>query len=156
MIGFKEAFEALKNGFYIRRESWPKNYYMLMENGRVISYVMNGMTAMATERRTKEERLFSFKDIDATDWIVYETNGDVRLSQKFDMKPLSDFDRECLMTIDDFAEDVKFGSITDYDGCGKWATKDMVTTGYSDNVVSMVNIAKAKKDGFTHVCWYNK
>ena len=156
MRGFSDAIEALNNGFFVRREVWPKNYYMVMENGRVISYIITGMTSRTLERSTRDERLFSLKDVEATDWIIYETKGELRVCEKYQMKPLTDFDRGCLMDIKEFMQDVKDGGFTDYDGFGKWATKDMVTVGYGDDVTSIIKIQQAIRDGFTHVCWYNK
>lgn len=67
---------------------------------------------------------------------------------------LSEFDSECLMTIDEYLESVENGSITDYDGYGVYVddngTQTMATDFDSDRIKAMKNL------GIRFVCWYNK
>lgn len=75
------------------------------------------------------------------------------LKETPEMKPFSDLDRKCLMTINEFKTHCKYGGIMNSDGVGYYAT---------DSEVSNIEaIPSAFMDGvirsdFTHVCWYNK
>lgn len=67
---------------------------------------------------------------------------------------LSEFDSECLMTIDEYLESVENGSITDYDGHGVYiddnGMRTMATDFDSRRIKAMKNL------GIRFVCWYNK
>lgn len=68
-------------------------------------------------------------------------------------------DPECgdLMTLEEFAEDVRNGCLMDYDGFGKWATATHVTnihvypSEYQD-----WPIPPKTEPPITHIVWYNK
>lgn len=66
--------------------------------------------------------------------------------QSANLKPLSKLDKECLMLVDEFEEDVKIGMLSSSDGVGYWATNDSVST---------INCFSSKPSWATHVCWYN-
>jgi hypothetical protein len=59
----------------------------------------------------------------------------------------------CLMTREEFMNDVETNSLIDYDGFGEFATETEV----SDIPVSPSEVKNIKwPDWATHVCWYNK
>lgn len=68
------------------------------------------------------------------------------------LKPLNDFDRECIMSIEEFIELVETGFITDYDGSGYYSDGEY-RYGSVDFYLSFLKNA-AKK--YKYVCWYNK
>lgn len=63
------------------------------------------------------------------------------------LKPLTDLDKDCLMTVEEFNDSEDSGLITIDDGDGYYATSDMV---------SDISCFNDKPDWATHVCWYNK
>jgi len=68
------------------------------------------------------------------------------------MTPL---DREscCFMQLREFVKACKSGEFIDYDGCGVYATEDMVT----DITVLPSEIMAGKiRDDYSYVAWYNK
>lgn len=69
-----------------------------------------------------------------------------------EMRPFSDLDRKCLMTINEFKSYCKCGGIMDSDGFGYYATDKEV----SNIEASPSTFAKGIiREDFTHVCWYN-
>ena len=73
------------------------------------------------------------------------------------VKELPDDPDYCdIIDIDTWYQEVKNGMFTDYDGNGHWVKDNMITSGWGDNVCSLTAIAEAKKEGVTHVCWFNK
>ena len=70
------------------------------------------------------------------------------------MSPQDKLDKECLMKFKDFKQGCEIGPMfTDYDGDGRYATKDEV----SDIYVNPSDITSGiyRKD-FDYICWYNK
>ena len=68
------------------------------------------------------------------------------------MRPFSDLDRKCLMTINEFKSYCKCGGIMDSDGFGYYATDKEV----SNIEASPSAFAKGIiREDFTHICWYN-
>ena len=70
-----------------------------------------------------------------------------------EMRPFSDLDRKCLMTINEFKSYCKCGGIMDSDGFGYYATDKEVS-----NIEASPNAFRQGiiREDFTHVCWYNK
>jgi len=64
------------------------------------------------------------------------------------MSPISEDDCE-LMTVAEFAEQVRLGGYNEYDGSGYYATATEVSEEYVD--LSAIDMTK-----YTHVAWYNK
>ena len=69
-----------------------------------------------------------------------------------EMRPFSDLDRKCLMTINEFKSYCKCGGIMDSDGFGYYATDKEVS-----NIEASPNAFRQGiiREDFTHVCWYN-
>ena len=63
------------------------------------------------------------------------------------LKELDDFDRECLMTAQEFLDGANTGFLTSDDGSGYWATEKMV---------SRLSCWSEKPEWATHACWFNK
>lgn len=57
----------------------------------------------------------------------------------------------CLMTIEDFIDDVNCGAITDYDGSGCYVSDDGIEVRPVDFDVKML-----KNSGYHFVTWYNR
>lgn len=70
-----------------------------------------------------------------------------------EMKPFSDLDRKCLMTIKEFKSHCDFGGIMDSDGFGYYATNNEVSNIEASPRAFVKGIIRPD---FTHVCWYNK
>lgn len=68
------------------------------------------------------------------------------------IKPLDDFDRECIMSIEEFMESVETGCITDYDGSGNYSDGEYRYGRVDFHPGFLKNTAKKYK----YVCWYNK
>ena len=68
------------------------------------------------------------------------------------LKPLSDFDRKCIMPIEEFIESVETGCITDYDGNGNYSDGEYRYGSVDFHPGFLKNAAKKYK----YVCWYNK
>jgi hypothetical protein len=75
------------------------------------------------------------------------------MKEKPKMEPLSDFDRDCLMTIEEFRGCCECYAITGSDGIGYYATDKEVS-----NIDAMPEafVSGNIRPDFTHVCWYNK
>ena len=71
----------------------------------------------------------------------------IQEDKRLGMKDISEFDRECLMTAEEFDQDADSGFLTSDDGSGYWAT---------DKKVSRVSCWSSQPEWATHVCWYNK
>lgn len=70
-------------------------------------------------------------------------------------EPHDDYDKECLMPVDEFLEGVKSGHFIDYDGSGHWATE----THHCEHRVCPSDISVLKRvppAWATHICWYNR
>ena len=70
-----------------------------------------------------------------------------------EMRPFSDLDRKCLMTINEFKSYCKCGGIMDSDGFGYYATDKEVSNIEASPSAFVKGIIR---EDFTHVCWYNK
>ena len=68
------------------------------------------------------------------------------------IKLLNDFDRECLIPIEEFIEEVRTGYITDYDGSGNYSDGEYRYGRVDLHPGFLKNAAKKYK----YVCWYNK
>lgn len=66
--------------------------------------------------------------------------------EKLGFEELSEFDRECIMSAEEFLEDKESGFLIPSDGTGYWATESMVSKVWCFN---------AQPEWATHVCWYN-
>ena len=69
-----------------------------------------------------------------------------------EMRPFSDLDRKCLMTINEFKSYCKCGGIMDSDGFGYYATDKEVSNIEARPSAFVKGIIR---EDFTHVCWYN-
>lgn len=70
-----------------------------------------------------------------------------------EMRPFNELDRKCLMTINEFKSNCRYGAFMDTDGVGYYATdKEVSNIEVSPNVFRYGVI----REDFTHVCWYNK
>ena len=69
------------------------------------------------------------------------------------MRPLEEWEKECLMTIEEFKECCEYGSITEDDGSGKYAMENEVSN-IDASPIAFVEGRIIPR--FTHVCWYNK
>jgi len=70
-----------------------------------------------------------------------------------EMKPFSDLDKKCLMTIKEFKSHCDCGGIMDSDGVGYYATNKEVSNIEASPRAFVKGIIRPD---FTHVCWYNK
>lgn len=70
-----------------------------------------------------------------------------------EMKPLSDFDKKCLMTIKEFKACCEIGGFINSDGFGYYATNKEVSN--IEALPSAFVNGQIRTD-FTHICWYNK
>ena len=70
-----------------------------------------------------------------------------------EMRPFNELDRECLMTINEFKSNCRYGAFMDSDGVGYYATDKEVS-----NIEASPNAFRQGiiREDFTHVCWYNK
>ena len=102
---------------------------------------------------------------DGNSWEMYRTkcqpywdDNDALYSVKAlkktpEMRPFSDLDRKCLMTINEFESYCKCGGIMDSDGFGHYATDKEVSNIEASPSAFVKGIIR---EDFTHVCWYNK
>ena len=69
------------------------------------------------------------------------------------MRPFDELDRECLMTINEFKSNCRYGAFMATDGVGYYATDKEVS-----NIEASPNAFRQGiiREDFTHVCWYNK
>ena len=75
------------------------------------------------------------------------------LKQTPKMRPIAEWEKECLIPIKEFEASCKFGAFTDSDGEGCYATETEVSDiEASPNAFVNGNI----RTDFSHVCWYNK
>ena len=81
---------------------------------------------------------------------LYTVNA---LKKTPEMRPFSDLDRKCLMTINEFKSDCECGGIMDSDGFGYYATDKEVSNIEANPSAFVKGIIR---EDFTHVCWYNK
>ena len=70
-----------------------------------------------------------------------------------EMRPLNDLDRKCLMTINEFKSNCRYGAFMDSDGVGYYATDKEVSNIEASPSAFVKGIIR---EDFTHVCWYNK
>ena len=66
-------------------------------------------------------------------------------------EPIPDYG--CLMTLEEFVEDVDCGCVIDYDGSGNYATKDKMSS--KPAIPSVIGAGIVDKS-FTHVVWFNR
>lgn len=69
------------------------------------------------------------------------------------MRPFNELDRECLMTINEFKSNCRYGAFMDSDGVGYYATDKEVSNIEASPSAFVKGIIR---EDFTHVCWYNK
>ena len=127
----------------------------------------NNLTLEEIESRIEEnnKKLKEISDADdGNSWDVYRTkcqpywdDNDALYTVKAlkktpEMRPFSDLDRKCLMTINEFKSYCKCGGIMDSDGFGYYAADKEV----SNIEASPSPFAKGIiREDFTHICWYN-
>ena len=70
-----------------------------------------------------------------------------------EMRPLNDLDRKCLMTINEFKSNCRYGAFMDSDGVGYYATDKEVSNIEANPSAFVKGIIR---EDFTHICWYNK
>ena len=70
-----------------------------------------------------------------------------------EMRPFNELDRECLMTINEFKSNCRYGAFMDTDGSGYYATDKEVSNIEASPSAFVKGIIR---EDFTHVCWYNK
>jgi hypothetical protein len=66
--------------------------------------------------------------------------------QEANLEEMSEFNRKCLMTAEDFETDHKSGFLLSCDGSGNWATEKMI---------SNISCFNTRPEWATHVCWFN-
>ena len=69
------------------------------------------------------------------------------------MRPFNELDRKCLMTINEFKSNCRYGAFMDSDGVGYYATDKEVSNIGANPSAFVKGIIR---EDFTHVCWYNK
>ena len=69
-----------------------------------------------------------------------------------EMRPFNELDRECLMTINEFKSNCRYGAFMDSDGVGYYATDKEVSNIEASPSAFVKGIIR---EDFTHVCWYN-
>ena len=69
------------------------------------------------------------------------------------MRPFNELDRECLMTINEFKSNCRYGIFMDSDGVGYYATDKEVSNIEASPSAFVKGIIR---EDFTHICWYNK
>ena len=69
------------------------------------------------------------------------------------MRPFNELDRECLMTINEFKSNCRYGTFMDSDGVGYYATDKEVSNIEASPSAFVKGIIR---EDFTHICWYNK
>ena len=69
------------------------------------------------------------------------------------MRPFDELDRECLMTINEFKSNCRYGTFMDSDGVGYYATDKEVSNIEASPSAFVKGIIR---EDFTHICWYNK
>ena len=69
------------------------------------------------------------------------------------MRPFNELDRECLMTINEFKSNCRYGVFMDSDGVGYYATDKEVSNIEASPSTFVKGIIR---EDFTHICWYNK
>ena len=70
-----------------------------------------------------------------------------------EMRPFNELDRKCLMTINEFKSNCRYGVFMDSDGVGYYATDKEVSNIEASPSAFVKGIIR---EDFTHVCWYNK
>lgn len=69
------------------------------------------------------------------------------------MRPFNELDRECLITINEFKSNCRYGTFMDSDGVGYYATDKEVSNIEASPSAFVKGIIR---EDFTHICWYNK
>jgi len=81
--------------------------------------------------------------------LIYNANISMH-----DYTMMDKLDVDCRMTLKEFIDCCKVGAITDSDGCGVYATEDMVI---SNLPISPTQVCKGwNRTDFKYICWYNK
>ena len=128
----------------------------------------NNLTLEEIESRIEEnnKKLKEISDADdGNSWVVYREkcqpywdDNDALYTVKAlkktpEMRPFSDLDRKCLMTINEFKSNCIYGAFMDTDGVGYYATDKEVS-----NIEASPNAFRQGiiREDFTHACWYNK
>ena len=70
-----------------------------------------------------------------------------------EMRPFNELDRKCLMTINEFKSNCRYGIFMDSDGVGYYATDKEVSNIEASPSAFVKGIIR---EDFTHICWYNK
>lgn len=76
-------------------------------------------------------------------------------NKKLKYSELTDLDKECKFSIEEFTSCVLCGGFTNYDGFGYYGLADSKSNIFVGFTVNEINFNKGKY-GFTHVYWYNK
>ena len=128
----------------------------------------NNLTLEEIESRIKENnrKLKEIWDTDnSSSWEVYREKCQPYWDEDYalctakalkktpEMRPFNELDRKCLMTINEFKSNCRYGAFMDTDGFGYYATDKEVS-----NIEASPNAFRYGiiREDFTHVCWYNK
>lgn len=99
----------------------------------------------------------AIKDLDKYEWAFDHKKTILEVFSKYisneNWRHMSNFDRECRMTLKDFLSLVKCYYIMPLDGFGYFATEDKVS---NISVFGNFNFSLLDRLEVTHVCWYNK
>lgn len=110
---------------------------------------------------TDEVSSIGWIPLDNLDKYEWAFNHKIRIMEVFNLyvndgtfgEPLSDFDRKCLMPLEEFIDCVNDKSIMDSDGHGYFANESVM---YGINCFNHLSQKELEDMGITHVCWYNK
>ena len=126
----------------------------------------NNLTLEEIESRIKENNK-KLKEIwdDDNSWEMYRVKcqpywddndalcATKALKKSPKMRPFNELDRECLMTINEFKSNCRYGIFMDSDGVGYYATDKEVSNIETSPSAFVKGIIR---EDFTHICWYNK
>ena len=159
----KEAIKRIKDfALYHAIRDLPNSAYTVEAFEMAIRALENqdhGVVSLGVYEQVRWERDVAISQLKE---LGYGLGEKIREKDKKMGKPtladiaakLSEFDSECLMTIDEYLESVEDGLITDYDGYGVYiddnGMRTMATDFDSDKIKAMKNL------GIRFVCWYNK
>lgn len=159
----KEAIKRIKDfALYHAIRDLPNSVYTVEAFEMAIRALENqdrGVVSLGTYEQIRWERDVAISQLEE---LGYGLGEKIRKEDKEMGKPtladiaakLSEFDSECLMTIDEYLESVENGLITDYDGHGVYiddnGMRTMATDFDSRRIKAMKNL------GIRFVCWYNK
>lgn len=159
----KEAIKRIKDfGLYHAIGDLPNSTYTVEAFEMAIRALENqdrGVVSLGTYEQVRWERDVAIQQLEE---LGYGFGEKIRDEDKKMSKPtladmaakLSEFDSECLMTIDEYLECIENGSINEYDGNGVYiddnGMRTIATHFDPDKINAMKNL------GIRFVCWYNK